>query len=185
MSAVGRPPVTESCTWSCGPGPWAENTRGLSPRPAAADAEEEQRSQPRCRSGSPATGHRIKRPRGQVGPPGPHPAYPSSSLNPGGERWPTPPPLAPLIAQLVRPFNGVKFGSLVFVFLRRGAAPGACAGAGAGVRLLVWFVVGTAYSPCTYSLRPPVLIVKNRRYAPAGRLLRGVWPSTMYNDHAL
>jgi site-specific DNA-cytosine methylase len=25
-----------------------------------------------------------------------------------------------------------------------------------------------------YSLRPPVLIVKNRRYAPAGRLLRGV-----------
>jgi hypothetical protein len=36
------------------------------------------------------------------------------------------------------------------------------------------------------SLRPPVLIVKNRRYAPAGRaLLRGVWPSTMYNDHAL
>jgi hypothetical protein len=35
------------------------------------------------------------------------------------------------------------------------------------------------------SLRPPVLIVKNHRYAPAGRLLRGVWPSTMYNDHAL
>jgi hypothetical protein len=26
---------------------------------------------------------------------------------------------------------------------------------------------------------------RNRRYAPAGRLLRGVWPSTMYNDHAL
>jgi hypothetical protein len=25
----------------------------------------------------------------------------------------------------------------------------------------------------------------NHRYAPAGRLLRGVWPSTMYNDHAL
>jgi hypothetical protein len=48
-----------------------------------------------------------------------------------------------------------------------------------------------AISPSTYeeasyySLRPPVLIVKNRRYAPAGRLLRGVWPSTMYNDHAL
>jgi hypothetical protein len=26
---------------------------------------------------------------------------------------------------------------------------------------------------------------RNRRYAPAGHLLRGVWPSTMYNDHAL
>jgi hypothetical protein len=26
---------------------------------------------------------------------------------------------------------------------------------------------------------------RNRRYAPAGRLLRGVWPSIMYNDHAL
>jgi hypothetical protein len=26
---------------------------------------------------------------------------------------------------------------------------------------------------------------RNRRYAPAGRLLRGVWPSAMYNDHAL
>jgi hypothetical protein len=24
-----------------------------------------------------------------------------------------------------------------------------------------------------------------RRYAPAGHLLRGVWPSTMYNDHVL
>jgi hypothetical protein len=35
------------------------------------------------------------------------------------------------------------------------------------------------------SLRPPVLVVKNHRYAPAGHLLRGVWPSTMYNDHAL
>jgi hypothetical protein len=33
--------------------------------------------------------------------------------------------------------------------------------------------------------KAPVLIVKNRRYAPAGHLLRGVWPSTMYNDHAL
>jgi hypothetical protein len=26
---------------------------------------------------------------------------------------------------------------------------------------------------------------RNRRYAPAGHLLRGVWPSIMYNDHAL
>jgi hypothetical protein len=41
------------------------------------------------------TGHRTQRPRGQVGPPGPHPAQPSSSLNPGGERRPIPPPLAP------------------------------------------------------------------------------------------
>jgi hypothetical protein len=41
------------------------------------------------------------------------------------------------------------------------------------------------FSPRSCSLRPPVLVVKNRRYAPAGRLLRGVWPSTMYNDHAL
>jgi hypothetical protein len=47
------------------------------------------------------TGHRAQRPRGQVGPPGPHPAQPSSSLDPGGERRPIPPPLAPLIAQLV------------------------------------------------------------------------------------
>jgi hypothetical protein len=47
------------------------------------------------------TGHRTQRPRGQVGPPGPHPAQPSSSRNPGGERRPIPPPLAPLIAQLV------------------------------------------------------------------------------------
>jgi hypothetical protein len=48
------------------------------------------------------TGHRTKRPRGQVGPPGPHPAHSSSSLDPGDERWPISPPLAPLIAQLVR-----------------------------------------------------------------------------------
>jgi hypothetical protein len=47
------------------------------------------------------TGHRTKRPRGQVGPPGPHPAHPSSLLDPGGERWPILPPLAPLIAQLI------------------------------------------------------------------------------------
>ena len=47
------------------------------------------------------TGHRTQRPRGQVGPPGPHPAQPSSSLDPGGERWPIFRPLAPLIAQLV------------------------------------------------------------------------------------
>ena len=48
------------------------------------------------------TGHRTQRPRGQVGPPGPHPAQPSSSLDPGGERWPIFRPLAPLIAQLVQ-----------------------------------------------------------------------------------
>ena len=47
------------------------------------------------------TGHRTQRPRGQVGPPRPHPAQPSSSLDPGGERWPIFRPLAPLIAQLV------------------------------------------------------------------------------------
>jgi hypothetical protein len=49
-------------------------------------------SQPRCRSGSPAT-----EPSGQVAPPGPHPAEPSSPLGPGpgpgGERWPIPRPL--------------------------------------------------------------------------------------------
>jgi hypothetical protein len=33
--------------------------------------------------------------------PGPHPAQPSSLLDPGGERRPISPPLAPLIAQLV------------------------------------------------------------------------------------
>jgi hypothetical protein len=49
------------------------------------------------------TGHQTQRPRGQVGPPGAHPAHPSSPLDPGGERWPIPipRPLAPLIAQLV------------------------------------------------------------------------------------
>jgi hypothetical protein len=47
------------------------------------------------------TGHRTQRPRGQVGPPGPHQAQLSSSLDPGGERWPIFRPLAPLIAQLV------------------------------------------------------------------------------------
>jgi hypothetical protein len=41
------------------------------------------------------TGHRTQRPRGQVGPHGPHPAGASSPLeDPGGERWPIPPPLA-------------------------------------------------------------------------------------------
>jgi hypothetical protein len=58
-------------------------------------------SQPRCRSGSPATEPSGPGPRGQVGSPGPHPAQPSSSLDPGGERRPISPPLAPLIAQLV------------------------------------------------------------------------------------
>jgi hypothetical protein len=52
------------------------------------------------------TGHRTQRPRGQVGPPGPHPAQLSSSLGPGGERWPIFRPLAPLIAQLVTLFAG-------------------------------------------------------------------------------
>jgi hypothetical protein len=48
------------------------------------------------------TGHRTQRSRGSVGPPGPHPAQPSSSsLDPGGKRWPISPPLVPLIAQLV------------------------------------------------------------------------------------
>jgi hypothetical protein len=47
------------------------------------------------------TGHQTQRPRGQVGPPGPHPAQPRSSLDPGGERRPISPPLAPMIAQLV------------------------------------------------------------------------------------
>jgi hypothetical protein len=46
------------------------------------------------------TGHRTQRPRGQVGPPGPHPSQPSSaSLDPGGEAASR--SLAPLIAQLV------------------------------------------------------------------------------------
>jgi hypothetical protein len=47
------------------------------------------------------TGHRTQRPRGQVGPPGPHPAQPSSTLDPRGERGPIIRPLAPLIAQLI------------------------------------------------------------------------------------
>ena len=55
------------------------------------------------------TGHRTQRPRGQVGPPGPHPAQPSSSLDPGGERGPIIRPLAPLIAQLVRSGKDASF----------------------------------------------------------------------------
>jgi hypothetical protein len=48
------------------------------------------------------TGHRTQRPRGQVGPPGANPAHPSFPLDgPGGEWWPIPRPLAPLIAHLV------------------------------------------------------------------------------------
>jgi hypothetical protein len=47
------------------------------------------------------TGHRTQRPRGQVGPPGPHPAHPSPPLDPGGERWPNPRPVVPLVVQLV------------------------------------------------------------------------------------
>jgi hypothetical protein len=66
------------------------------------------------------TGHRTQRPRGQVGPPGPHPAQPSSSLDPGGERWPIFRPLAPLIAQLVNPVslrapNRPLSGSMAFL----------------------------------------------------------------------
>jgi hypothetical protein len=50
------------------------------------------------------TGHRTQRPRGQVGPPGPHPAQPSSSLNaePRGRTAANiAASMAPLIAQLV------------------------------------------------------------------------------------
>jgi hypothetical protein len=94
-------PRTCACTWGCGHGLRAWDTRGLSPRPPAAGTGEGQRGQPRCRSGSRVTGHRPQRPRGQVRPPGPRPAQPSSSLDPGGEHRPISPPLAPLIAQLV------------------------------------------------------------------------------------
>jgi hypothetical protein len=63
-----------------------------------------QMSQPRCRSGSPAT-EPSGPGRGQVEPLGPRPAHPhpssSSSLDPGGKRRPNPRPLAPRIAQLV------------------------------------------------------------------------------------
>jgi hypothetical protein len=58
--------------------------------------EEGQRSQPRCRSGSPAT--EPSGPGAKLDPPDhtqPNPA-PHSSLDPGGERRPIPPPLAPL-----------------------------------------------------------------------------------------
>jgi hypothetical protein len=69
------------------------------PRPAAAGTEEGQRDQPRCRSGSPAI--EPSGPGAKLPPPGPHPAQPSSALDPGGERGPIPRLLAPLIAQLV------------------------------------------------------------------------------------
>ena len=54
----------------------AENTRGLSPRPAAAGTEEGQRSQPRCRSGSPAT----------------EPSGPGAKLDPPDHTQPNPAP---------------------------------------------------------------------------------------------
>jgi hypothetical protein len=77
------------CAWSCGTGPRAEYTRGISPRPPAGSRRYEggaARSQPRCTGrgqGSPTTGHQTQRPRGQVGPPGAHPAHPSSQPPPG------------------------------------------------------------------------------------------------------
>jgi hypothetical protein len=47
------------------------------------------------------TGHRTQRPRGQVGPPGPHPSQPSSSLDPGRTAANIAASGPPLIAQLV------------------------------------------------------------------------------------
>jgi hypothetical protein len=71
--------------------------------PASAGTGEEQRSQPGCRSGSPATepSGPVTKTKLDVGLPGPHPAHPSSPIDPGDERRPIPPPLAPLIAQLI------------------------------------------------------------------------------------
>jgi hypothetical protein len=63
------------------------------------------RGRGRGRGASPSaggvTGHQTQRPRGRVGPPGPHPGGPSSPLDPGGERWPIPRLLALVIAHLV------------------------------------------------------------------------------------
>jgi hypothetical protein len=62
MPTTGRRPITESCAWSCGAGLRAENTRGLSPRPAAAAGTEEgQRGQPR----GAGRGHRPPNPAAQ------------------------------------------------------------------------------------------------------------------------
>jgi hypothetical protein len=88
---IGVTPHAGACAWSCGPGLCAENTRGLSPRPAAAGTEEEgQRSQPRCRSGSPAT-----KPSGpganKLDPPDhtqPSPSPPRAHGAPGGVKFP-------------------------------------------------------------------------------------------------
>ena len=89
-------------------------THGLSPRPAAPAGS------PRYGGGAHGgaeeppslvpvgvTGHRTQRPRGQIGPPGPHPAQTSSpraalpwtQTVPGGVKFPL---LASLIAQLVK-----------------------------------------------------------------------------------
>ena len=78
------------------------------------------------------TGHRTQRPRGQVGPPGPHPAQPSSSLDPGGERWPIFRPLAPLIAQLVRFFRLLRAEAARLVLKLRAGAGAAGARRAAG-----------------------------------------------------
>jgi hypothetical protein len=96
------------------------------------------------------TSHRTQRPGGQVGPPGPHPAQPSSSLNPGGERRPIPPPLAPLIAQLVR-------HGLVFILPLSEPWPVYLGSAGFGV----------VYWPCALCVIPPTPV--SRRCSSAVR----------------
>ena len=81
-----------ACTCICGNGLLrAENTHGLSARKRGGAA------------GGPDGNarHRTEQHRGKVTTPGPHPAHPSSPVNPGGERWPKFRLLASLIAQLV------------------------------------------------------------------------------------
>jgi hypothetical protein len=79
------PEGRRECNWEVYVG--AENTRGFSPRPPSRGSRRYGGG-----AGEPAPGvpvgvtvHRTQRPRGQVGPPGPHPAQPSSSLDPGSQ----------------------------------------------------------------------------------------------------
>jgi hypothetical protein len=87
------------------------------------------------------TGHRTQRPRGQVGPPGPHPTQPSSSLDPGGERGAIIRHLAPLIAQLV--LSQLQRGA--------GRAPSSPSPSHRGIA-----VCGTWYWPYRWRLLPPL-----------------------------
>ena len=114
------------------------------------------------------TGHRTQRPRGQVGPPGPHPAQPSSSLDPGGERWPIFRPLAPLIAQLV------NFVSVLHCLVRPHMMPTKTS---AGPNEVVRLEVLRLAPPLGFSSRNLLFSQMGPRWAGSGSEPRGPQPT--------